>query len=213
MKEKSSPTQNEEIKVEADHPAEPAAAQETPKEGLHWTKPSPAIQESAAPSRNIGRWIIALLATLIVGFGAAFFTLALPAQQELKQLRADLSDTQEKLAAAESDLKATSADLDATSSELTAAQYSLALARVQANVAYARASLVSRDILTARQEVSAAMTNMQALLPFIKDKDISAALSERMTVIYKALYNDSATKALEELRILSENLLRLEEQP
>lgn len=212
MKEKPSPTQDEEIKVEADHPAEPAAAQESAKDEGHWPKPIPPIQEEKGPSAHTGRWILALLAALIVGFGAAFFALTLPTQQELKQVKVDLADAQEKLATAESDLKTTGADLDATEEELSSAQYALALARVQANVAYARASLVSRDLLTARQEVSAAVTNMQVLLPFIKDKNISEALSERMKGIDKAVYTDSA-KALEELRILSENLLRLEEQP
>ncbi|MHB1120164.1 MAG: hypothetical protein ACYC11_08900, partial [Bellilinea sp.] len=69
---------------------------------------------------------------------------------------------------------------------------------------------VSRDLLTARQEVSAAVSNLQSLLPFIKDKEISAALSDRMDVIDKAVYTNSS-EALEELRILSENLLRLED--
>lgn len=210
MKEKTTPSQDDEIKVEADHPAEPAAAQESSKEKIHWPKSSTTVQEEAKSSRHIGQWILALLAALIVGFGTAYFVLTLPAQQELKLVKADLADAQEKLATAESDLKITSADLNATEKELSSAQYSLAVARVQANVAYARASLVSRDLLTARQEVSAAVINMQALLPFIKDKNISAALSERMEVIDKAVYTDSA-KALEELRILSENLLRLEE--
>jgi len=49
------------------------------------------------------------------------------------------------------------------------------------------------------------------LLPFIEDQDVRDALTERMKGIDKALTTDSA-KALEELRILSENLLRLEEQ-
>lgn len=212
MKDEPSPPQNEERKTDADKVAETPAAQEPAKEGLHWTKPSPAIQEGTKPSSHTGRWILILLATLIVGFGAAFFTLTLPAQQELKQVKADLTAAQEKLETTEAELESTGADLKTTTSELTGAQYSLALARVQANVAYARASLVSRDLLTTRQEVSAAATNLQELLPFIKDKNISTALEDRMKVIDKAVYTDSA-KALEELRILSENLLRLEEQP
>ncbi len=212
MKEKTSPSHDEEIKPETDDQAKPAGGEETSKEGLHWSKPAPAIQEERTPSQNTGRWILGVLAALILGFGAAFFALTLPAWQELKQVKADLASSQEKLSAAEADLETTSASLDTAEKDLSGARYAVALARVQTNVAYARASLVSRDLLTARQEVSAAMTNMGVLLPLVKDKDISTALSERMTTIYKALYNDSATKALEELRILNENLLRLEEQ-
>lgn len=211
MKEKSSPSNDEENKVAQDQPVQPAAADKAPQEGLHWPKQAPAIQEEKMPSQRTGRWILGVLAALIVGFGVAFFVLTLPAWQELKQVKADLTSAQEKLSAAEAKLKTTSASLDSTEKDLAEAQYAVALGRVQTNVAYARASLVSRDLLTARQEVSAAVTNLQALLPFLSDKTVREALTERMKGIDKALSTDSA-KALEELRILSENLLRLEEQ-
>lgn len=210
MSEQTSPPPDEEVNKQDNQPAEPPPARKSWKEGLPGIESSPETHPEVKPSRHIGRWALILLATLVVGFGAAYFALALPAQQELKQARADLAAAQEKLGAAESELEVTSRDLDETSGELASAQYGLALARVQANVAYARASLVSRDLLTARQEVSAAVANLQGLLPFIKDKEISAALSDRMDGIDKAVYTDSS-KALEELRILSENLLRLED--
>lgn len=211
MKEKSSPSNDEASKEAQDQPVKPAAAEEAPKEGLHWPKQAPTIQEEKTPSQHTGRWLLGLLAALILGFGVAFFALTLPAWQELKQVKADLTSTQEKLSAAEANLKITSASLETAEKDLAGAQYAVALARVQTNVAYARASLVSRDLLTARQEVSAAVTNLQALLPFLSDKNVREALTERMKGIDKALSTDSA-KALEELRILSENLLRLEEQ-
>jgi len=210
MSEQTPPSPDEEVKKQVDQPAEPSPARKSWKDELPGIEPSSGTLAEAKPSRHIGRWALILLATLIVGFGTAYFALALPAQLELKQARTDLVAAQEKLEAVELELETTSRDLDNTSSELASAQYGLALARVQANVAYARASLVSRDLLTARQEVSAAVTNLQGLLPFIKDKEISAALSDRMDVIDKAVYTDSS-KALEELRILSENLLRLED--
>lgn len=210
MSEQTSPPPDEEVNKQDNQPAEPPPAGKSWKEGLPGIESSPETHPEVKPSRHIGRWALILLATLVVGFGAAYFALALPAHQELKQARADLAAAQEKLGAAESELEVTSRDLDETSGELASAQYGLALARVQANVAYARASLVSRDLLTARQEVSAAVANLQGLLPFIKDKEISAALSDRMDGIDKAVYTDSS-KALEELRILSENLLRLED--
>jgi septal ring factor EnvC (AmiA/AmiB activator) len=157
----------------------------------------------------VGRWILILLATLIVGFGAAFFALYLPANLELKQLKTDLAAVQEKLATTEADLTSTTSDLKSTTTDLEDARFNRALAKVEANVAYARLSLVTRDLLTAQQEVSAAAENLTALLPLISDTETAKALEDRMTGIQTAINTDLA-KALEELRTLSENLLRLE---
>src|SRR5512145_1447286 len=90
----------------------------------------------------VGRWIIIILATLIVGFGAAFFALYLPANLELKQTKANLIAAQEKLATTEADLTGTTSDLKSATAELEAARFNRALAKVEVNVAYARLSLV-----------------------------------------------------------------------
>lgn len=176
-------------------------------------EPLPEIAEpkvlDAGPTRHVGRWVLILLGTLLVGFAVAFFWQALPARQALKQATADLAAAEENLATTEADLKSTTDELGQTKSDLADAEYALALARVQANVAYARSSLVSRDLLTARQEVSAAVKNLEILLTFIQDTDTADALKERMQTIDAAVYTDS-TQALAELRSLSENLLRLE---
>ncbi len=162
-----------------------------------------------AKTNPAGRWALILLATLIVGFGAAFFALYLPAGQELRQVKSDLTAAREKLTAAESDLDKTTSDLNTATAELKVARYNRALARVEANVAYARLALVTRDLLTARQEVSAAAENMSVLLPLIEDQGTAKALEDRMAGIQTAIDTDSA-KVLDELRTLSENLLRLE---
>ena len=176
------------------------------------TQAGPSAAETAlVPGKTsmVGRWILIILATLIIGFGVAFFTLYLPANLELKQLRTDLAAAQEKLTTTEADLATTTTDLKSTTTELEAARFNRALAKVEANVAYARLSLVTRDLLTARQEVSAAAENMTALLPLISDDETAQALKDRMAGIQTSINTDSA-KALEELRTLSENLLRLE---
>lgn len=162
-----------------------------------------------AKTSMVGRWILILLATLIVGFGAAFFVLFLPANLELKQTKTDLIAAQEKLSTTEADLTSTTSDLKSTATELEDARFKRALAKVEVNVAYARLSLVTRDLLTARQEVSAAAKNMTALLPLITDDETAKALEDRMDGIQSAINTDPA-KALEELRTLGENLLRLE---
>lgn len=157
----------------------------------------------------IGRWILILLGTLIVGFGVAFFVLYLPAARDLRQAKSDLTAANDKLAAATTDLQTVTAKYETTSKELTTARFLQALAKVEANVAYARLALVTRDLLTARQEVSAAGESMATLLPLITDSETSKALEDRMGNIQNLIITDSA-KALEELRTLSENLLRLE---
>jgi len=171
----------------------------------------PAAETAFVPTKTsmVGRWTLILLATLIIGFGVAFFALFLPANLELKQLKTDLAAAQEKLTTTEADLTTTTTDLKTSTSELEVARFNRALAKVEANVAYARLSLVTRDLLTARQEVSAAAENMTALLPLITDDETAQALEDRMAGIQTSINTDSA-KALEELRTLSENLLRLE---
>ena len=199
------PVDADDAQTAESQPVEPNKANET----AHAVQPE--IEATAVPARTsrVGRWVLILLATLVVGFGAAFFALYLPASQELRQVKGDLTAAQEKLTTAESDLDNTTSDLNAATAELKAARYNRALAQVEANVAYARLALVTRDLLTARQEVSAAAENMTALLPLIEDQETAKALEDRMTGIRTAIDTDS-TKALDELRTLSENLLRLE---
>ena len=144
-----------------------------------------------------------LLATLIVGFGAAFFALYLPASQELRQVKLIWQLLRK------SDHHRSRSDqhhqrLKIYHHRVENARFNRALAKVEVNVAYARLSLVTRDLLTARQEVSAAAENLTALLPLITDDETAKALEDRMTGIQTAINTDPA-KALEELRTLSEN--------
>jgi septal ring factor EnvC (AmiA/AmiB activator) len=198
--ENQTPPQNvEDLPVEKNSAAEQAVPEkETPAE-----KPYVPARTS-----RVGRWILILLATLLVGFGAAFFALYLPANQELQQARSDLSAAEEKLTTTTAALEATAAQLKSTTDDLKKASFLQALARVQANVAYARLSLVTRDLLTAQQEVRAASDNLTLLLSLMQDNETSTALKDRMRNIQNLINTDS-NKALEELRTLSENLLRL----
>jgi len=183
--------------------AEPQAVSPIPSE---IPEGKPYLPAKTSP---VGRWILIVLGAVIVGFAVAFIWLYVPASKDLRQATSDLAAAQEKLTTTTTDLETTTAKLNSTSSELTAAQLQQALAKVEANVAYARLSLVTRDLLTARQEVSAASENMTLLLPLIPDTETATALKDRMANISDLIITDSA-KALEELRTLSENLLRLE---
>ena len=196
---------------ESDQETAESAASTPQEQELSGMEAERAGAAAAKPSSHTGQWILIVLIALVIGFAVSYFVLALPAQKQVDQKVEELADLQEKLDTAEADLAATREQLAQTNAELEDAQYALALARVQVNVAYARSSLISRDLLTARQEVSAAVKNMEVLLPLIQDRETADALKERMDSIDKAVLTDSSA-ALEELRILSENLLRLEDR-
>jgi len=187
-------------------PAE--ATQET--ELLSEKKPAPAwLRKSLA-------WLVVILASLLVGFGLAYFLLYLPAEQKLAEKTRQVLLQNEQIATLEADLNQTreqlqksQGELQQTSEELKALQYFAALTALQNNVSYARLALVTKDLLTARQELSSASSNLKKLIPMIGDKDIETALTERLATVRSNLTSDPE-KSLEELRILAENLARLE---
>ncbi len=189
------------------HP-EVRMAEETapPSEG----KPTPLWVRKSLP------WAVVILVSLLIGFGLAFFLLYQPAEQARRQaaqqvllqneqiaaLEADLSQTQEQL-------EKTRIELEQTSEELKILQYTATLTALQNNISYARLALVTKDLLTARQELSSANSNLKKLIPMIGDKDIETSLTERLALVRSRMTSDPE-KSLEELRILAENLSRLE---
>lgn len=201
MENQSNPIIDENDRQPAESSAESQAAAPTETETAKPYVP--------AKTSMVGRWFLIILGTLIVGFAAAFFVLYVPAARDLRQAKSDFTTASDKLATTTADLQTTTGKLESTTRDLAEARFTQALARVQANVAYARLALVTRDLLTARQEVSAAGESMSTLLPLISDSETSKALEDRMGSIQKLIVTDSA-KALEELRTLSENLLRLQ---
>lgn len=178
--------------------------------------PTPAGRESPTWLRRNAPWLAAILITLLVGFGLAFFLLYQPAQQSLQIARQDAEQKAEAITKLETDLEDTRLTLDQTRSDLKTTtdtlkelHYQSALTALQTNVAYARLALVTKDVLTARQELSAAQTNLKKFTPLLGDKEIETVLTERLALVRSSISSDP-TKGLEELRILAENLSRLE---
>lgn len=187
---------------------------------------SEAVQEEAALSsekkptpawlRKSLTWMAIVLVSLLIGFGLAYFLLYLPAEQARMEASRQILLQNEQIATLEADLNQTGEqlqktqdELQQTSEELKALQYSAALTALQHNVTYARLALVTKDLLTARQELSSANSNLKKLIPMIGDKDIETALTERLNTVRSSITSDPE-KSLEELRILAENLTRLE---
>lgn len=191
------------------------------------TQPQPeAVEEEAALStdkkptpawlRKSLIWLAIVLVSLLVGFGLAYFLLYLPAEQARIEASQQVLLLNEQIATLEADLdqareqlQKTQDELEQTAGELKVLQYSAALTALQHNVTYARLALVTKDLLTARQELSSANTNLKKLIPMIGDKDIETALTERLAAVRSSMTSDPE-KSLEELRILAENLSRLE---
>ncbi len=172
-------------------------------------KPRPSWAQKALP------WVIVTLVSLLVGFAIGFFLLYLPANTGLKQVQTDLSELQGKLDSTTQELETTQSNLSQAQSDAEKAQaaadtltFNLALSRVQANVGLARLALAQTDLLTARQELSAADTNLKELVKGL-DAETAKALQDRLSAIRIQLNSDSK-KAVEELRILGENLGRIE---
>jgi hypothetical protein len=161
-------------------------------------------------------WVIAVLVSLLAGFLVGFFLLYQPANIQLRNTTSEWLATQEQLSLVESELdisqnslKQTQGDLESTQAMLVNASFNQALADVQANIAYARLALVTKDLLTARQELSAADGNLRTLNAMLEDPETADALDERLKSIRARLVTDPAL-ALEEIRLLSENLSRIE---
>ncbi len=217
--EENQPVGNED-NPETEAGATPEAIPETLPVSGEVFSPEPPLESEAQVKGTFWRkalpWTIVGVVALAVGFALSFFLLYLPANASLLQARADLATAQERLAQSEEalqlvqdSLKSTQANLENAQDELADASFNKALAEVQANVAYARLALATKDLLTARQELSAASGNLNILAAMLDDLDTADALEERLQSIRAKLITDSAL-ALEELRILSENLSRIE---
>lgn len=175
----------------------------------------PAEVDQAAPRKEPNRFMRRVwlgLGALVVGMALIFFTLYLPASQQLKSVQAKLDENTVKLETAQKDLGAANTELAElktrfanTNSQLEKANLSLQLFKMQMDVSYARLALGTNDNNTGRQALTLAEKDLQLLLVVLPQGDLSKGLQERMTNIRTYLTANPA-KALEELRILGENL-------
>ncbi len=181
-------------------------------------QPDPAPPGAESPNwlRRNTPWLAGILIALLVGFGLAFFLLYQPALQSMQLARQDADQKAQTVATLETDLENTRVTLDQTRNDLKTTtdtlkelQYQSTLTTLQTNVAYARLALVTKDLLTARQELSAAQANLKSFTALLGDEEIETALNERLALVRSTVSSDPA-KGLEELRILAENLSRLE---
>ncbi len=188
--------------------AEPGETGLPPAMAVTEPKPKTFVQKTL-------QWVLAVLLSLVIGFALALFLLYLPASSALNQTKVDLANTKGSLELAEtksadlqSSLSDTNTQLKTAKNDLDSAKINLTLARMQTNISYARLALINKDTLTARQELSDADANLANLTLLINDSETTSTLADRLKNIRSDLSSDPS-KALEELRILSDNLDRL----
>jgi chromosome segregation ATPase len=202
--QKDAETNNQDTPLgEESPPSEPSAAT---------TAPEPILVTTPAKSSWLRRtmvWVLVVSGALLAGILVTYFVLYQPANSALAQTRAEVSTLSRELDQTRSDLERSESGLETSQGDLEGVRFNLALAKVETNVAYARLALATRDLLTARQELSAADANLAALVELLPDEETGEALQERLTEIRGDLSTDSVS-ASEQLRVLGENLARLE---
>ncbi len=131
---------------------------------------------------------------------------------EIEDLKAELESTQNELSDTKSELSDTRAMFTESNQTLVASQQELqrqtGLLDLKFNIAEARVAAANEDKLSLRQSLNLAEKNL-AQLEDILEPEIYEIIQERLETIQKST-KSNLTKAVEELRMLSENLIRIE---
>jgi septal ring factor EnvC (AmiA/AmiB activator) len=208
-------SQPEEIKPQNQEPVI-APAEEFDTEPPAEVKSEAALPE-AEPSKPKKKnllqksltWTAVVLVALLIGFSLAYFLLYMPANNALSQVRSDLVSANSALELEQTKAEGLQTGLTDANNQLESAKLSLAVSNLQANISYARIALSNKDILTSRQELADAEMNLEILTEYLTDSETAGALADRLESIRMNLTSDSSM-ALEEMRIMGENLARLE---
>jgi len=177
----------------------------------------PSKNDKTSPQlKKILTWASVIIGSLAIGFFLAYFLLYRPAMLETSRLNGELntattqiSSLENQLADANTELTDARAQYGNAASELTSVSFELTLAKLKQDIILARLAYNEADNLTARQALSQADTHLAELIPLIKEAETAKVLQERLTAIHKVEKTNSK-KALEELRIFSENLSQIE---
>lgn len=165
--------------------------------------------EPLNPKAPILPWLGGIAAALVVGFLIGLFVFYLPTQKALTASQSDLAATKAELETTQKDLETSQSALTETQSDLESAEFNAALTDLENSITYTRLAIATRDLLTARLELTNVDNKFSTFKPLLTDEDLVSALDERLKSIRTSITSDS-TKALEQLRIFSENLARVE---
>jgi multidrug efflux pump subunit AcrB len=136
-------------------------------------------------------WI--MLVTFLVTFGAVYFLLVKPAQDNLVKSQTEVATLTQQLNDAQQKVNTA-----------TNQQESVLIYKLQMEVVSARLSLAQKDVLSATQAMALAGNTLDALTPYLTP-DVAKSLNERMVSVRATLSMD-ATQADSDLRTLYDNL-------
>lgn len=188
---------------------------------------TPPTGEPAAPpppprGRRTGLIVLGglLLALLLFGGGylLAYLTQFRPAAEQVSTLQAasaemqsQLDETSAQLNQRESELQTSQAAAAAAETALSESQNRLLLNNLQNDVLVARLALANEDLLTARQALRLAQSDIDALREIAADGEMVDDLAARLEDARSAMSEDPAAAGVE-LRLLSDNIVLLQEQ-
>jgi len=179
----------------------------------------PAVHQPSGPSplKQAVAWLIAILLALFIGFGLAYFLIAVPAQKQLASVSADLTAREAELTTTNAAYGQAKTDLETTRAENTELKAwvdqkdaLIVVLSAEMNTAVAIRALSSSptDNVSARQALEQLVDNMDALME-LRPGNVTAALKSRAD---NALAAFAAESALPELNALFTNLLLLAQE-
>ena len=175
-------------------------------------EPTPVTQpKQLTPKAPILPWLGGIVAALAVGFLIGLFVFYLPTQKALTTSQSDLAAAKIELETTRADLKASQSALTETQRNLETAQFNASLTDLENSITYTRLAIATRDLLTARLELTNVENKFSVFKTLLTDKELVSALEDRLKTIRTSITSDS-TKALEQLRVMSENLARVEQK-
>ncbi|HZW04618.1 MAG TPA: hypothetical protein VFF68_11870 [Anaerolineaceae bacterium] len=203
-------------------PPHEEVSMEEPVPETPFPAPEPAPVAPPPPRRRTGTWILLslLLALLLFGGGyaLAYFTRYQPAAEQMRELQASSAETQtqldqtgEQLAQRESELEVSRETAAAAEAALAESQNQALLNGLQNDVLVARLALANEDLLTARQALRLAESDLEELRAISPDEGMVDDLAARLEDARSAMGEDPDAAGVE-LRLLSDNIVLLQEQ-
>lgn len=185
-------------------------------------EPEPAPVMPPPPRRRTGLWfLLGLLLALLLfggGYALAYFSRYQPAAEQVRELQASSAETQtqldqtgEQLTQRESELEVSREAAAAAEAALADSQNQALLNGLQNDVLVARLALANEDLLTARQALRLAESDLEELRAVSSDEGMIDDLAARLDDARSAMGEDPDAAGVE-LRLLSDNIVLLQEQ-
>lgn len=207
-------------------PVQPVSASKTDPAPFDPTQDKPAPAKATKPQlgrfRRIWRtaliWLTVVAVAFLAGVLTFYFMRYKPLNESLTQTQGDLVEANQNISDLEANLSATNdrvgtleSENQAIQSELDAVTTHLELLQVLAQVNIARLALVDDDVVGAKTALENTSAQLEALAPRIAEVDANLAetMPQRLALILAGLNSDVETAKVD-LELLTGNLLDVE---